>query len=202
MERLHRGDQIQAGQPPEIARMDQLHMLDAMTKVRQVPGVLIGAQLFEGHQGLMVGPVANRMHRHTQSDVGSRASKLEQLLAVDIQDASVSRFGVVWIKHRCRARTEGTVHEDLDGADPQMIITKPSAQTEVARLSEELDWNALRNTEFEPALEPKLLERHKAVAAIEIVDRRQAEFPKFDLRPVNSVRQIAEVGLGHKTADQ
>ena len=73
--------------------------------------------------------------------------------------------------------TERAVHKDLDRADTQPIIPEACAEPELIGLIEQLYRDVLEDTQLEPALFMKLLQRHERIAAVKIVDAGQTHFP-------------------------
>ena len=64
--------------------MHQLHVLDAMTKVRQVPGVLKARSCSKASKASWFARSPMACTAIAKSDVGSRTAQLEELLAVDV----------------------------------------------------------------------------------------------------------------------
>ena len=90
MDGLHGGDHAQLRQAWDVIRMQDLHVLDPMAQMRQALLGFIAAQLLVGVQHFMIGAVADGVHGHAQPHIGCAAAQLEELLAVQVQDALFS----------------------------------------------------------------------------------------------------------------
>ncbi len=125
----------------------------------------------------MVGAIANRVDGQTEPHLCSFSSILEELLAVHIENATIIFFADIRLEHRGRMRTKRAVHEDLDRADPKPVIAKACAEAQLICLVEQFHRDVLKHAELELSLFMKLLQRHEGIAAIEVVDARQAHLP-------------------------
>jgi hypothetical protein len=92
MDGLHGCDDIELRKARRIIGMDDLHMFDAMTPMRQVVLTFIFTKLLEGIQHFMVGAVTNGMDGHAQANISSFAAMLKKFFAIHIENALVVRL--------------------------------------------------------------------------------------------------------------
>src|SRR5690242_8659741 len=106
----------------------------------------------------MVGPIANGVDCESKPYLRSLASKLEELLTVHIEDATIVAFADVWLEHRRSMRSKRAIHEHFDGTDPQPVIPEASAESKLVGLVQQLHRDVLEHTQLQPPLFMKLLE--------------------------------------------
>src|SRR5215207_2249962 len=132
--------------------------------------LLIRAQLLVGVQDFVIGAVADGMDGHGEPRLRSFAPVLKKFLAIHVKDASVILFAEVRLEHRSGMWTQRAVHERFDRANPQPVIAEACTETNVIYLIEQLYRHIFEHTQFELALRMKLLQRHKRIAPVKIVD--------------------------------
>ena len=130
MQRLHGGNDIQLRQSGDILRMQQLDVFYPMAEMRQAVIVFKSAQVLVCVQHLVIGAVTYGVNRHPEPHIGGLPAHFEQLLRILVQHSLVVRLALERLEHGSRARAEGPVHEDLDGADPEPVVSKAGAEPE------------------------------------------------------------------------
>src|SRR5688572_11917594 len=98
------------------------------------------------------------MDRERQTDLGSFASIFKEFLTVHIQDAAVVCLFLanIRLEHCRRVRTERSIHEHFNGADPQPVIPEARTQPKLVYLIEQLHRNILEHTQLELSFFMKL----------------------------------------------
>src|SRR5215204_2392850 len=170
MKRLHGGDHIELCKPRRITRMNDLHMFDAMTQVREMILGFIDAQLFIGVEYFMIGAVTNRVDGQSESNLRGFASVFKELLTIHVQDAAVLTFTDIGFEHRGGVWAKRAIHEHFDVANTKHVITEAVTQSKLIGLVEQFNGKILKHAQFEFIFRTELLQSHERIAAIKVMD--------------------------------
>src|SRR5215213_1338938 len=125
----------------------------------------------------MVGAISNGVDGNRESHFRGFTAKLEQLFTIHVEDAAIVSFANIRLEHCCRMWTQCAVHKHFDRADAKPVIAETRAETKLVRLVKQFHRDIFEHAQLELPLFMKLLERHKGIAPVKIVDASQAHFP-------------------------
>src|SRR5690349_14834366 len=125
----------------------------------------------------MIGAIADGVDSHAKAHLCSFTSMLEKFLAIHVENTAIIFFAKIRLEHGGSMRAKCAIHKRLDGTNPQPIITKARSQAKLIGLVEQFYREVLEYTQLEPALRVELLQRHKRITAIKIVNAGQAHLP-------------------------
>ena len=153
-------------------------------------------------QHFVIGAVANGVHRHAEPHLGRLSAHFEQLLGILIQHSPVFRLALERLEHGGRARAKGPIHEDLDRADAQPVVSKAGAEPEFVGGIQQFDRQILGYPQLQAPLRAQLLQCHEAIAAVEIMDPGKAVAPQHALSLFDRSGQRGYVWFRDQGADQ
>ena len=104
------------------------------------------------------------------------AHQLHHLFRVRGADAGVIRLALIRLDHPRRARAECAVGENLDAADPQILVAEAPAQADRFRMVEQRNGQILHDAEVQLA------------ALVQHLDARKASAPSKSWTPVRPPR--------------
>ena len=124
MAELHRDGDAEGREARDVRRRQALGVLDARP---QTGGLPFAACLLERVERLAVGEVADRVYGDRQSRPDAPPDHVRKVLpARDLHARAV--------EHTCRPRAERAVHERLQVADADEVVTEAAADVERSQL--------------------------------------------------------------------
>src|SRR6266508_4901144 len=162
---LHRRRDSEPREPRQVLRRKTLRVLDARAQSLRRP---LDARRLKRVERVSVRAVADRVHGDRPADARGAADDLLELLPARDLDART-------VQHACGLGAEGPVHECLQVAGTQPVVTEPGAKVDCLERVETLVRQRLPHAHVEDAFAAQPLEEAEvAEPAVLVVHGRDA----------------------------